>query len=230
MDNSTCVILVPVSTHVEPECEERLDLLEKRGYEVWRLIGRGGVDHSRSLLATMALAKGFKELFWIDADVIFDPEDVDRFRSHNLPIVGGIYAQRVAAGGIASFWTEGFHKEKQFVVGKGGGLMETLYTGTGFLYTKAEVYPKIQKHWDLPECNRKLGAPLVPYFMPFWIELEGEYRCLVDDYSFCERARQAGYKIMVDTTIRLWHLGKYRYGWEDTQIAMRRLESFQLPT
>jgi GT2 family glycosyltransferase len=35
---------------------------------------------------------------------------------------------------------------------------------------------------------------------------------LAEDYAFCERARQCGFKIMADTTIRLWHIGEYAYG------------------
>ena len=49
---------------------------------------------------------------------------------------------------------------------------------------------------------------------------------LADDYSFCERARQCGYKIMADTSIRLWHIGEYAYGWEDAGLDRPRHDSF----
>jgi hypothetical protein len=38
---------------------------------------------------------------------------------------------------------------------------------------------------------------------------------LAEDYSFCYRARQCGFRIMADTTIRLLHVGTYAYRWED---------------
>jgi hypothetical protein len=38
---------------------------------------------------------------------------------------------------------------------------------------------------------------------------------LSKDYAFCERARRAGFAVIAFTTIRLWHVGTYRYGWED---------------
>ena len=47
-----------------------------------------------------------------------------------------------------------------------------------------------------------------------------------EDYSFCERARQCGYKIMADTSIRLWHIGEYAYGWEDAGLEKVRHDSF----
>jgi hypothetical protein len=49
---------------------------------------------------------------------------------------------------------------------------------------------------------------------------------LPEDYAFCERARQCGYKIMADTTIRLWHHGSYGYGWEDAGKDKERYETF----
>ncbi len=49
---------------------------------------------------------------------------------------------------------------------------------------------------------------------------------LAEDYAFCERARQCGFKIMADTSIRLWHIGEYAYGWEDAGSQRPRRGSF----
>jgi hypothetical protein len=38
---------------------------------------------------------------------------------------------------------------------------------------------------------------------------------LAEGYSCCYRARQCGFRIMADTTIRLLHVGTCAYGWED---------------
>jgi hypothetical protein len=49
------------------------------------------------------------------------------------------------------------------------------------------------------------------------------YWYLGEDYAFCERARQAGHKVVIDSTIRLGHIGAYTYGWEDAGQAMPRV-------
>ena len=49
---------------------------------------------------------------------------------------------------------------------------------------------------------------------------------LNEDYAFCERARQCGHKIMVDTTVRLWHVGLYRYSWEDAGSDKDRFANY----
>jgi hypothetical protein len=50
--------------------------------------------------------------------------------------------------------------------------------------------------------------------------------CLSEDYSFCERARRCGYKIWADTTIRLGHIGKYVFYWEDAGRALPHYDSY----
>ena len=85
------VVLVPVGSHIDPACDDGLRELEKRGYVVWRVRGYSAIDAARSQMATDALAQSFDELVWIDSDVAFQADDVDRLRAHNLPFACGLY-------------------------------------------------------------------------------------------------------------------------------------------
>jgi hypothetical protein len=85
---SRCVILTPVGSQIEPHCETALQSLEKHGYPVWRIRGYSAIDQGRSQLASDALNQGYDETLWIDSDIGFNPDDVERIRSHNLPISG----------------------------------------------------------------------------------------------------------------------------------------------
>lgn len=98
---SKCAVLVPTMRYVEPECDESLMELERRGYKVIRMRGCSAIDHARSRMATRSLEQGFAETLWVDADVCFDPDDVDRLRAHRLPIVAGVYARKRPRGGFA---------------------------------------------------------------------------------------------------------------------------------
>ena len=40
--------------------------------------------------------------------------------------------------------------------------------------------------------------------------------------------RTAGYKIFADTTLRIGHIGRYTYGWEDAGAAPPRFATFHL--
>jgi hypothetical protein len=222
MKPNDCVILVPFATYIAPGCEQGLIELQGRGYEVWRVGGYANIDIGRSEIVTKALAAGYEETFWIDSDIEFQPDSVERLRSYGLPITSGIYARK----GVRALGSQTLPGTAKLVVGKGGGLCEILYAATGFLHVRREVYTTIQQKLVLPVCNEAFDRPMVPFFQPMIREFEGGHWYLGDDYSFCERARQCGYKIMADTSIRLWHIGEYAYGWEDAGLERPRHDSF----
>src|SRR5688572_10945479 len=215
------VVLVPYLTHIEPACEDGLRALERAGLEVRRFASTAAVDRTRSEMATAALRDGFDELMWIDSDIQFSPDAVDRLRGHDLPVVGGIYAKK----GVQDFAVHLEPGTTQLQVGDGGSLVDVRYLGAGFVCTQRSVYDDIQRTFSLPTCNTRFAAPVVPYFLPMVIADAPGYWYLGEDYAFCERARQAGHKIVVDTTLRLGHIGRYTYGWEDAGQAVPRVPS-----
>jgi hypothetical protein len=85
LPTSRCVVLVPVGGAIDPGCEDAMRELERRGYAVWRVRGYSAIDAARNQMASDALAQGFDELMWINSDGVFDPDDVDKLRQHNLP-------------------------------------------------------------------------------------------------------------------------------------------------
>ena len=224
MDPRRCVVLVPYTGSIEPECEDALKELERRGYPVRRVRGFAAVDQARNQLATDAMIDGFEETLWIDSDIAFHPDAVDRLRSHQQPIVCGIYPQK----GKRSLACHALPATPQLRFGREGGLHEILYAGTGFLLVRREVYLRLQGELSLPVCNERFGHPMVPYFQPLLHADEDGAWYLAEDYAFCQRARSCGYRIMADTAIRLWHIGKHRYGWEDAGVDRQRYPAFTL--
>ncbi len=205
-----CVVLVPIAAALEPETDSALRVLSSLGYVVRFLRGSSQVDLARSTMATEAMRDGFKETLWIDSDVVFTAEDVERIRSHKLPFVVGLYPRKGPKEFAAKF------KQGSGVVtfGIGGGLLEMEYTGMGFTHVRAEVYEAIAK--DVPECKGGYGGKtFFPYFIPAIVP-EGDGVCyLSEDFSFCHRARDAGFPPMCDTTLKIGHTGRKTYTWDD---------------
>jgi hypothetical protein len=219
---SRCVILVPVGGAIDPGCEDALRELERRGYAVWRVRGYAAIDAARNQMANDALAQGFDELMWIDSDIVFDPDDVDKLRRHNLPLVCGIYPKKACRQFACAFLPE----TRQILFGTRGDIMEILYCGFGFVLTRRVLYETMHQKLGLTACNQRFQMPLVPYFTPM-VAGEGEQAWLLgEDYSFCERARRCGFRILADTTVRLWHVGSYRYGWEDAGRDVERFNDY----
>lgn len=220
---ANCVVLVLYTQRVESACETGLQELERRGYPVRRVAGYVNIDIAWSQTASDALRDGFEELMWIDADVGFHAEDVDRLREHGLPFVCGVYVKK----GVRALSCHVIPGTKEIVFGEQGGLVELKYAATGFLLTHRKVYEEIQEKLALPTCNEQFGRAMTPYFMPLIGEDRGEPWYLAEDFAFCERARQCGYQIWADTTIRLWHYGAYAYSWEDAGQNSKRYRTYR---
>lgn len=219
---SSCVVLVPVGHHIERDCELGLRELERRGYPVWRVYGYSAIDQARNQLATNALDQGFAELMWIDADVAFHPDDVDRLRAHGVPFSCGLYAKK----GRRSFACNFFPESSPVQFGRSGGLVPVSRVGFGFTHVRREVLERIRDVEPLPLCNEIYGERLLPFFQPLIVPDGVGHSYLAEDFAFCERARRAGFAIQADTRIRLWHLGTYRYGWEDAGRDVERFGDF----
>lgn len=199
-DQKDCLILVPVASAIEPDCDAALRSLEKLGYDVWRCYGFSAIDQGRNVMAQTALDKGYKELMWIDSDVVFQTSDVIKLRSLNLPISCGIYGLKDGSGRPAADLTGQKKLE--------GSLCQIPAVGAGFLHTRREVYEGIVKHGNLQKCVGRYTS-YYPFFLP---QIRDNFY-LGEDFAFCYRASDSGYPVVADTSIKLKHVGKTEYHW-----------------
>jgi hypothetical protein len=212
------VALVPVASVMEPECEASLQKLRARGIKVRVYRGASAIDQVRGMMVHDALADGFTELLWVDADIAFEPSDVDLLLAHDQPVACGIYPKK----GVRALSCHMLPGTRELVFGEGGGLVEILYAAGGFTLVRSSVYAGIKEKLALPTCNAQFGAPLVPYYMPLVKETPEGPWYLAEDFAFSERARQAGFAVYADTRIRLKHIGRYAYQWEDAGAEPKR--------
>ena len=219
------VVLVPAYATIDPVCERGLRALEDRGWVVRRSFGDAAIDAARSQLATDALADGFDVLAWIDGDIRFDPDDLETLCAHELPFVAAIYPKK----GLRELACHVLPGTEEITCGAGGGLLEVRYVGFGFVVTRRALYDAMQASTllDLPVCNTHFGRPLVPWFMPAVVETGNGGWYLREDYAFCERVRVAGVPILVDTRVRLRHVGPHGYSWEEAGAPERRYATFR---
>lgn len=213
MDRKSCIVLVPIYRNLEPKTEECLYALQRLGYRVQTLRGGSQIDLVRSQMATEWLS-GYSETMWIDSDIVFNPESVDKLRSHKLPFVCGLYPKK-GPKEFACQWKPG---TKEVVMGKGGGLLEIFRCGMGFTLIHSKVYEAIKRKLTIPECDGGYnGKRVTPYFLTMIAPgLDGKTPTILsEDYSFCARANEVGYTPYADTTISLKHIGSHEYGWDN---------------
>lgn len=209
MDANECVVLIHCPDGVGPSCEAGLRALEDLGHPVRRLYHHPSPDVGRSLLADSALADGFPELLWISPDITFRPEDVGVLRSHGLPITCGLAPDPSTRG----FSCEFLPGTRSVTFGEGGGPVEVRFAGFDFMLTRREIFGQIRKKLGLPLCDRGPGPAMTPWFQPLVVG-DADPRFLCEDHSFCERARQCGFAVIADSSIRLNRSFVQEYGWD----------------
>lgn len=218
------------------------------------LCNRFGVEFTLSTLANESLiTRGrntlvsfFMEnpkathLFFIDADIEFNPEDVLRMVAYDRPIIVGAYPKKAVnwdsiinavkkdpsltsqniEGHSANYVTNFDYPtnekgEKVPDVQIRDNLIKLLDGGTGFMCIKKEV---IQEMFDkLPETKYNNDLNIDNKFEPFMYAL---FDCIIDpeskrylseDYTFCRRWQQMGGEIWLDPRVALNHVGHYTF-------------------
>lgn len=193
---SKIMIAIPCMDQVPTPFALSLAMIRKPEGDDFACATRMGslVYNSRNDLAMQAIQTGFDWVFWLDSDMVFQQDILVRMlevaREKDLDFLSGLYFRRVQPYTPVAFdhlevnengdceWSE-FEELPQSLFEVGG-------CGFGGVLVKTAVLAKVQE---------KFGNMFFP------IAQMGE------DLSFCWRARQCGYKVWMDPTIVLGHVG-----------------------
>jgi hypothetical protein len=210
-------VLVPFQDKIEPETDECLRGVERLGIQVIRRPNCSAIDFARCEMASLMLQEQREAILFIDSDMLFNPQDVAYILQRPEPVVGGLYSQK-GFGKINANLPESY---TMVSVGQQGGDYQANGIGGGFLRIRCEVLRRLIDELKLPECKYQHGT-LWPFFQPFCRQCEdGTWSYLGEDYAFCDRCTQAGVNLIVDTRIRLYHIGRFHYGCDQVGFGER---------
>lgn len=141
----------------------------------------------------------------IDSDISWNPIDVKRMIEQNEPFVAALYPAR---GPDNVFLFRAVQGENGRMEVSQKGLLKMEYIPAGFMLLRRDLLEKMVDHFpELYYCPKNESLKNEDGFHLFAVELwEGEF--WGEDYTFCRRARQAGFDIWIDPIIRLDHQGK----------------------
>ena len=218
------VVLVPYMTHIEHECEQALRQLEAEGVRVVRRGGCSGIDVARNDMISEALHDGAESILFVDSDIAFDPRDALRLLERPEPVISGVYAKK-GMREMASVFAEGVNEVLFGVDAKEPYPLR--YAATGFLRIRASVLRRMITELKLPLCNTQWGRGLWPFFQPLAVPQGPDaFHYLGEDWAFSYRLGQIGITPLADTSIRLWHWGRYGYTWEEAGSSAPRYASY----
>lgn len=126
-------------------------------------------------------------VFFLDDDMIFEPDTLMRLLSANVPIIGGLYLTRRPPYYSAAGWKnpDGSARFLSAEDMNSGKVLEVDWVGTGCMLIRREVFEVLEYPWF--EAGR-----IHPDEMS-------------EDVWFCWKAKQAGLRVYIDTSVRLGH-------------------------
>jgi hypothetical protein len=162
------------------------------------------VERARNILTANFLESDCTHILFVDADIGFSAEDVDRISSHHEPIVGGMYPLKQDAPAVA--WCGNGLQPGEAPI-REDGLSPVKYIGTGFLCIKREVFEKlIEEHEDVLIYKQDFPPQRVEW--AFWFQRVSQSRFLTEDWNFCQLCLDLGYKLYGDSRVVLRHAGR----------------------
>lgn len=187
------LIAVPCMDSVAAQFSQALAMLEKEGHCLVSFVIGSLIYNSRNDLVKQALHYECDYILWLDSDMVFPPETLKYLLKEmdetGADMISGLYFRRCAPFSPVAFDTLEIKDGKASwtdYTGELTGLHEVGGVGFGCVLQKTGML-------------LDMAATYGDFFGP--ISNVGE------DLAFCWRARQLGYKIMLDCNLKLGHVG-----------------------
>ena len=145
-------------------------------------------------------------LFFVDADIGWEPWHLLVLLNRDVDVIGGLYPMK----SLPIKWcVNGFEGAEEGP----DGLQEVTKTGTGFLLIKKDVFAKLNSHPNVKSFKNDIGLPveLDPHMKTYFDTAVRENRYYSEDWTFCENWRDIGGQVFVDKRVLLRHVGTYTF-------------------
>lgn len=188
------------------------------------------IGENRNNVLKNAIKAKAKYVLFVDSDMIFPKDAIQRMQIHGKPIISGLAFTKTipyAANMYRKVSESGWIPISKF---KRGHLLQVDCVGGAFMLVEVDAIKDIKPPW--------FAAPPMKQHV-VWEELEKLFTTTEDrekiieratdlyrtaqnlrsslgeDYYFCELLRQAGVPIYVDTSLQIGHMGRYMFGYAD---------------
>lgn len=181
------LICVPAMDMVATGFAQSLAMLQKGGNETAIMFEVGSLIYeARNKLAKQAIAMGADYTMWFDSDMIFKPDTMVRLLAHDAPMVSGAYFRRSPPYHLVAFDECDAETRKWSDLDLPTETVQCGGVGFGCVLVKTEVLFEVAARYKT------------------WFEPVNGFG---EDLSFCWRARQCGYDILLDPTVTCGHVG-----------------------
>jgi len=160
------------------------------------------ITMARNALVHEFLKTDCTELLFVDSDVVVTPDDILRLmaQSGGKDVTAGAYPRRAKD---AKFFADVYFDNNGNLEFE-GSLMRLKRAPTGFMLIQRHVIEQlVEAHpeWTYEKCPGEQMSAVFDFAI-----VDGKY--VGEDYLFCDRATQMGFKIYIDVDISLPHVGQ----------------------
>jgi hypothetical protein len=154
-------------------------------------------------------------LFFVDADIGWEPWHLLVLLNRDVDVIGGLYPMKTMP---IKWVVNGFEGAEEGT----DGLQEVSKAGTGFLLMKREVFEKLKSHPAVKQYKNDIGLDPVydNHLKTYFDTAVRQGRYYSEDWTFCENWRDIGGRVWVDKRVLLRHSGSYVFCMENQQHLM----------
>ena len=157
-------------------------------------------------------------LFFVDADIGWEPWHLLVLLNRDVDVIGGLYPMKTMP---IKWVVNGFEGAEEGP----DGLQEVSKAGTGFLLMKKHVFEKMNSHPAVKQYKNDIGLDpkFDQYLKTYFDTAVRQNRYYSEDWTFCENWRDLGGRIWVDKRVLLRHSGSYVFCMENQQHLMNTI-------
>jgi len=149
-------------------------------------------------------------LFFVDADIGWEPWHLLVLLNRDVDVIGGLYPMKTMP---IKWVVNGFEGAEEGT----DGLQEVSKAGTGFLLMKKAVFERLNSHPAVKQYKNDIGLDpkYDKHLKTYFDTAVRQNRYYSEDWTFCENWRDIGGKVYVDKRVLLRHSGSYVFCMEN---------------
>jgi hypothetical protein len=176
--------------------------------QIGSICGCSVVSRARNLLAQDMLDSDCTDLMFIDADINFEAADIFRLMAWTSDPKRGIVAGVPRTRSTAKQYIATLDQDDGEITMDGMGLVRAQRVATAFMMVRRDVFETLDAAHPEWRYYDERTKRTVPCMFDFMLTEEGY---VGEDYLFCDRAREQGFEVWIDPTIKLGHMGVQEY-------------------
>jgi len=191
------------------------------------MVNESLISRARNTLTAKFLAMSEPEkpthLFFVDADIGWEPWHLLVLLDRNVDVIGGLYPMKTFP---IKWVVNGFEGAEEGP----DGLQEVSKAGTGFLLMKRHVFEKMKNHPAVKMYRNDIGLdPMFDQYLKTYFDTAvRQNRYYSEDWTFCENWRDLGGKVWIDKRVLLRHTGTITFCMESQEHIMKEFDKMKI--